>query len=59
MKLPEGLFESLPGWHKISKLVARKILKILGNFSGVAISVAEIIGDKKLKSAWLVLISKI
>ena len=44
VKFPEGVFERLPRWHNKSKE---------GTFIGVTIRTAEIIGERKLKSAWL------
>ena len=49
MKFPEGVFEGLPQWHNKSKV---------GTISGVAISIAVIIGQRKWKSTWLDIIPK-
>ena len=54
MNFPEDIFESLHQRH--TKVRVRKILRVFRTFSGVAISVAEIIGESKWKSTWLIII---
>ena len=59
MTFPNGVFESLPRWNDTRKVSVRKVMKIFGPFSGVAISLAEIVDDKKWKFAWLVIKPKV
>ena len=55
MKFPERVFHSLPQFQDKVKVGIWKIMKIFVSYSGVATSLAEIVDDKKLKSAWLVI----
>ena len=55
MQFPDDIFESLPRWNDTRKVSVRKVMKIFGPLSGVAISLAEIVDNKKWKSAWLVI----
>ena len=52
MKFPESVFDSLPRFHNKIKVSVRKIMKTFGPKSGVATSLAEIVDDKKWRSAW-------
>ena len=55
MKFPERVFHSLPQFQDKVKVGIWKIMKTFVSYSGVATSLAEIVDDKKLKSAWLVI----
>ena len=55
MQFPDDIFESLPRWYDTRKVSVRKVMKIFGPLSGVAISLAKIVDNKKWKSAWLVI----
>ena len=54
MKFPDDVSKNLPRVHDMIRVSVPKIMKIFGPFSGIATSLAEIIDDKKWKSAWLV-----
>ena len=55
INFPDVVLESLPRWNDMTKVSVRKILKMFGPFSGVAMSLASIVNDKKWKSAWLII----
>ena len=55
MKLPDGIFDSLPRLRNKIKVNLRKIIKTFDPYSGVAKTLAEIIDDKKWRSAWLII----
>ena len=55
IKFPDSVFESLPRFHDKIKVSVREIMKTFGPNSGVSTSLAEIVDDKKLKSAWVVI----
>ena len=55
MKFPDGVFDTLPCFHDKIKVSVRKIMKTFGPNSEVATSLAEIVNNKKWRSAWVVI----
>ena len=53
MRFRNSVFDSLPRFHDKIKVSIRKIMKTFGSYSEVATSLAEIVNDKKWRSAWL------
>ena len=52
MKFPGSVFDSIHRFHNKIKLSVRKIMKTFGLNNGVATSLAEIVDNKKWRSAW-------
>ena len=53
IKFQDRVLDTLPRWNGMIKVSVRKVVKIFGSLSGVAVSLADMIKDKKWKSAWL------